>query len=66
MIFNYVKRSLKATEEKKAVDKVATSEGNDDFDLDKFILEETRRRRRDTTSDEDANEVPIPDAQGVS
>jgi hypothetical protein len=58
-------RSIKTTEEKKGVDKVATSEGNDDFDLDKFILEETRRRRRDTTSDEE-EEVPFPDAQGVS
>ena len=60
-------RSIKTLEDKKSgVDKVATSEGNDDFDLDKFILEETRRRRRDTTSDEEDKEIAIPDAQGVS
>jgi len=47
-------RSIKSLEDAKSVDKVEASEGNDDFDLDKFILEETRRRRRrDTTSHEE-------------
>jgi hypothetical protein len=47
-------RSIKSSEDGKSVDKVEASEGNDDFDLDKFILEETRRRRRrDTTSHEE-------------
>jgi hypothetical protein len=45
-------------------DKVAASEGNDDFDLEKFILEETRRRRRDVAEAEE--DVKIPDAQAVS
>ena len=47
-------RSIESPEDGKSVDKVKASEGNDDFDLDKFILEETRRRRRrDTTSHEE-------------
>jgi len=58
-------RSLKNPEDsgKSTGDKLAASEGNDDFDLDRFILEETRRRRRDTSDEDD---VPVPDAQGVS
>jgi hypothetical protein len=58
-------RSLKNPEDsgKSTGDKLAASEGNDDFDLDRFILEETRRRRRDTSNEDD---VPVPDAQGVS
>ena len=53
-MFSLLFRSLKSPEDGKSVDKIEASEGNDDFDLDKFILEETRRRRRrDTTSHEE-------------
>ena len=57
-------RSIKhpADSDKQASDKVAASEGNDDFDLEKFILEETRRRRRQAEEED----VKGPDAQPVS
>ncbi len=49
-------RSIKSPEDGKSVDKVEASEGNDDFDLDKFILEETRRRRRRSQDEEKAGQ----------
>ena len=59
-------RSIKhpADSDKKAEAKLAASEGNDDFDLEKFILEETRRRRRFAEADE--ADAKVPDAQAVS
>ena len=60
------RRSIKhpADSDKKAEAKLVASEGNDDFDLEKFILEETRRRRRFAEADE--ADAQVPDAQAVS